>query len=841
MRTRERIIASLLLALGAGCRPSSSNPAAGSPTERERLPTGRYLDPSVKSTRLAGSVPLGVARSANGSRAAILLSGFGKQGVQLIDRSSGAMQFLEQPAAFIGVAIAADGRTVYASGGNDDAVYAYDWRGTTAMPRDTILLAPRRTKGDGTRYPAGIALSPDGRWLYAVENLGDSLAVVDLGTRRVAGRYAAGRYPYGVTVSRSGDVYVSAWGASTVTAFSPQGDGSLRVRALFDAGRHPSAMLLSSDDSRLFVASASTDRVRVLDTRSGATLAELRDAPPAGPAEGSTPNALALSPDGTRLYVAEADNNAVAIFDLAPRTRGTSAAAAAAAPGADSLAGRVPTDWYPTALASVAGDSLLILSAKGGAPQANPGYAKPHRKDPDSQYTLGQLYGTIATIPAPRSGSPALADLSRRVAAANLWEGRTTTVARGYPPIEHVIYVIKENRTYDQVLGDLSQADGDTSLVFFPRKVTPNHHALAERFGIFDRFFVNAEVSADGHNWSTAAYATDYLEKTVQSVYSDRGRSYDYEGTNRTDEDLDRSGAGLPIDDVNEPANGYLWDLAEKAHISLRNYGEFVVGVPAVKDGPAVSYRGIKPFLVANTNPQFPGFDLHIQDQRRADIWIAELNEFVQQGRMPALEILRLPNDHTEGASAGRPTARAHMADNDLALGRVIEALSKTPFWKNTVVFVLEDDAQDGPDHVDSHRSPLLVISPWARPGVHRRWANTTDVIATIAGLLKLGSMSQFDHYGEPLRDIWRDSPDLTPYNALVPAVSLDERTPARSVGTRESSHLDFSAEDRINDDQFNRVLWVAIKGKSVPYPGGRAATAPEWAAAGGAARRSRE
>ena len=822
MRNRPRIFASLLLALGVGCRPSSSSPSAGSPTERERLPTGRYLDPAAKSTRLAASFPLGIALSANGNRRAILLSGYGKQGVQLIDRSSGPTQFLEQRAAFIGVAISPDGRTVYASGGNDDAIYVYDWSGRIASARDTILLAPRRTKGDGTRYPASIALSPDGRWLYAVENLGDSLAVIELSTRRVAGRYAAGRYPYGVSVSRAGDVYVSAWGASTVTAFAPRADGSLRTRALFEAGRHPSAMLLSADDSRLYVASASTDRIRVLDTRTGATVAELRDAPPAGPAEGSTPNALALSPDETRLYVAEADNNAVAIFDLST----------------GALAGRIPTDWYPTALAAVAGDSLLILSAKGGPPQANPGYSKPHRKDQESQYTLGQLQGTLATIAVPRSGSPALADLSRRVAAANLWEGRAPAAAHGYPPIEHVIYVIKENRTYDQLFGDLPQGDGDTSLVFFPRAITPNHHALAERFGLFDRFFVNAEVSADGHNWSTAAYASDYLEKTVQSNYSDRGRNYDYEGTNRSDWDQDRSGTGIPTDDVNEPANGYLWDLAEKAHITLRNYGEFVIGVPAVKDGPSVSYKGVKPFLVPNTNPSFPGFDLHIQDQRRADIWIAELNEFVRQGRMPALEIVRLPNDHTEGASAGRPTPRAHVADNDLALGRMIEALSKTPFWKNTVVFVLEDDAQDGPDHVDSHRSPLLVISPWARSGVHRRWANTTDVIATIAELLKLGSMSQFDHYGEPLRDIWRESPDLSPYATLIPAVALDERTPARSVGTRESTGLDFSAEDRINDDKFNRVLWAVIKGADVPYPGGRSATAPEWAA--GSARDDR-
>ena len=827
MRIAAPALSVLLLALGASCRPSASTTATEAPAERERLPTGRYLDPAVPSTRLAGSFPLGIALSADGRRAAVVLSGYLKQGVELIDRTSGATQFLEQKAAFVGVAISPDGKTVYASGGNEDAIYRYDWSGGAATVRDTIVLAVKAPKKDGTRYPAGLALSPDGRWLYAVENLGDSLAVIDVGSAKVVARYAAGRYPYGVTVSRSGDVYVSDWGASTVTAFTALPDGTLRQRALFAAGRHPSAMLLSVDGSRLFVASASTDRVLVLDTRTGATVATLHDAPPAGPGEGSTPNALALSADGTRLYVAEADNNAVAVFDLSVRARGASAAPDA---GGDSLVGRIPTDWYPTALATVGDDSLLVLSAKGAAPSANPGLYKPNGQRDASQYTLGQLQGTIAALVPPRSASPALADFTRRVAMANLWDGRAPTLAGGYPPIEHVVYVIKENRTYDQILGDVAQGDGDSSLVFFPRSVTPNHHALAERFGLFDRFFVNAEVSADGHNWSTAAYATDYLEKTVQSNYSGRGRNYDYEGTNRSDFDWDRTGNVTPDDDVNEPANGYLWDLAQRGKITFRNYGEFVIGVRPQENGPVTSYRGLKPFLIPNTNPDFPGFDLGIQDQHRADVWIAELNEFVKRGSMPALEIVRLPNDHTEGARAGRPTPRAHVADNDLALGRMIEALSRTTFWRNTVVFVLEDDAQAGPDHVDSHRSPLLVISPWARPGEHRRWANTTDVVATIAQLLKLGTLSQFDHYGEPLRDIWRSSPDARPYTALVPAVSLDERTPQHAAETDASARLDFTAEDRVADDLFNRVLWAAIKGPRVPYPGSSAASAPEWA-----------
>src|SRR5512141_342100 len=284
----------------------------------------------------------------------------------------------------------------------------------------------------------------------------------------------------------------------------------------------------------------------------------------------------------------------------------------------------------------------------------------------------------------------------------------------------------------------MTEGDADPSLVYFPRPVSPNHHALAERFGIFDRFFVNAEVSADGHNWSAGAYATEYVEKTVPSNYSGRGRSYDYEGTNRG-----RVVAG--DDDAAEPAVGYLWDAAARAGISFRNYGEFVDD--RRRPSGKTSYIGTKPFLAAHTDTTFPGFDLDIPDQVRADEWLREFQEFERSGSMPALEIMRLPNDHTSGASAGAPTPRALVADNDLALGRVVEALSRSRFWSSTVVFVLEDDAQDGPDHVDSHRSPVLVISPWSRGGVSHRFANTTDVLATIAEILHLPPLSQFQLY----------------------------------------------------------------------------------------------
>jgi YVTN family beta-propeller protein len=797
--------------------------------EPDRLPTGRRLDPAVPSMPLRGSFPLSAAFSHDSRRLAVLISGFSGQGIEIVDlRRRRVTQTLEQPAAFVGLAAAPDGRTLYASGGNQDVVYRYAWDSAGATLRDSLALSPPLPGKSGTRYPAGLGISPDGRFLYVAENLADSLAVVETATGRVVGRYPVERYPYGVAVAGDGTVYVSAWGGWTVSVFGPTPDGALEPRRPLMVGRHPSALLLNRSGTRLFVASASTDRVAVMDTRTGQCLVELTDPPPEGPDEGSTPNALTLSTDGTLLYVAEADNNAVAVLALSPAT-----ADVPGATGDDLLAGRVPVDWYPTALTAL-GDSLVVLSAKGHPPSANPGWGQSGRHGDERDYTLGQLTGTVAVLAMPRPGAE-LDSLTARVARANRWDQHVSEPAAipagAYPPIEHLIYVIKENRTYDQVLGDLPAGDGDTTLVFFPRAVTPNHHALAERFGVFDRFFVNAEVSADGHSWSMAAYATDYVEKTTPSHYSDRGRTFDYEGTNRGDLDSTRGTIAVPDDDVAEPANGYLWNLAQRAGITFRNYGEFVIGVPGadLHDAPA-GYQGAKPFLATHTHPTFPGFNMEIPDQRRADIWIAELAEFVRKREMPRLQIVRLPNDHTSGAKVGAPTPRAFMADNDLALGRMVEALSRSPFWRSTAMFVLEDDAQDGPDHVDSHRSPLLVISPWTRAGVHHRWANTTDVIATMAEILGLGSLSQFDFYGEPLRDIWRGTPDAAPYTALRPAVPLEERNVAGAPGSAESEELDLAFEDRIPDDRFNRILWRAIKGEEAAYPGPEQMSAPEWA-----------
>jgi YVTN family beta-propeller protein len=800
----ERLLAGSVILVGA-CSPSGKPPvptADGVPaglSADHRLSTGARLDPAGRSIAV-GNMPIAAIQSPDGRFLVLSLAGWREQGVEVVDRASGAVvQRLEQPGAFLGLAWSADGRTLLASGGMADVVYAYAWRSNLAQPArlaDSIELGHADPGTPGSRYPAGLGLSPDGRRLYVAENLSDSLAVVDLPSGHVIQRLGAGSYPYGVAVSPDGRVYVSAWGAARVSVFGSGPDGRLVAQHSIDAGRHPSALVLNADGSRLFVASASTDRVAVVDTRAGRVLSWLLDPPPGGVAEGSTPDALALSPDGTRLYVAEADANAIAVFDLSPLT-----SSIPTAQGHDRLGGRIPVEWYPTAVVA-SGDSLWVVNGKGRGAGPNPTGPQPNvplaKTDPHA-YTLGQLNGTISVVSAARGRE--LEALSHRVAAANGWDAPRKPGAN-YPPFEHVVYIIKENRTYDQVLGDLRQGDGDTAFTFFPRAISPNHHALAERFGLFDRFFVNAEVSNQGHPWSTSAYVTDFTEKTTPDDY--RGKRPEH----------DQSGDG------DAPAAGYIWDAARRKGLSVRDYGEYLEVVPrAAGDSAGLTYRARIPSLQPYISPTYPPFDMAISDQRRADAWLAELREHERVGQMPALEILHLPGDHTAGARPGRCTPKACMADNDLALGRIVAGLSRSRFWRSTIVFVVEDDAQDGPDHVDSHRSVLLTISAWNRGGVLHRFVNTTDVLTTIEEILGLESLSQFDHFGRPLREIWNDHPDLGAYTAVTPTHPLTELNVAQGPDARRSERVDLSRADRVDDDLFNRILWHAVKGPRVPYP----------------------
>ncbi|HEV3459550.1 MAG TPA: alkaline phosphatase family protein [Thermoanaerobaculia bacterium] len=751
------------------------------------LPTGLRLDPVGEVVDL-GSMPLAMALAPGGKQIVVLLAGWREQGIQVVDLASRRVtQTLPQQSAFQGLAFARDGRRLFVSGGNEDSVVCYSWRDGTAAFERKIPLRDSQSQKPGSRYPAGLAVSARGSHLYVAENESDTLAVIDLATSRVVQRLPTGHYPYAVEPAADGRIYVSAWGADTVAVFRPRAGGLLRAAGTIQVGPRPSALLANRSGSRLFVALAAADRVAVVDPRRRRVLGYLDDAAPAAPAEGSTPNALALSDDGATLFVAEADNNAVAVFDVAER-RGSTLTASRSRPR-----GRIPGDWYPTAVLD-SGGRLLILGGKGHGSHANPDGPTPGEgiKRPLG-YDLGQLNGDLRIVP-DEVGADVMAELTRRVAAANGWTGGAPP--RKYPTFKHVVYIIKENRTYDQVLGDLKEGDGDPGLVFFGAPISPNHHALALRFGLFDRFFTNAEVSSQGHIWSTAAYVTDYGEKLIPSTYSDRRATVDGE-------------------DVDEPLHGFLWTLAKAKGISFRDYGEMV----KVPEGWPVTQKD----LVADISPTYPAFDLKIPDQARASAWIAELGGFVRDGEMPRLEVMHLPNDHTAGGRPGFRTPRALMADNDLALGRIVEALSRSPFWRDTVVFVLEDDSQAGPDHVDSHRSVFFAISAYNRPGTVHRFLNTTDVVAAIEDILGLDRLSKFDYFSRSLAELFAATPDLSPWTAIVPQVDMEEINAPHTAAARMSERLDLSAPDRVSDGTLNAILWRMMKGPE-PLPAPRRA-----------------
>src|SRR5580692_769555 len=738
------------------------------------LPTGVRLDPAGDVVDL-GSLPINLVLAPEGDKAVVVLSGWREQGVQVVDvKTRKVTQTVLQDGAFYGAAFSPDGHRLYVSGGDADFLFVYSWKNGAATLENKFELAKARTEdGTGTSYPAGLTVAPNGKFVYVAENVGDRLAVVNAVTGEITQRLSTDHYPYGVALTAGGQVFVSAWGGSTVSQFRVLADGTLAYLGRIEVGRHPSALAVSG--TKLYVTLAGSDRVVVVDTKLRKVVRSLHDVAPGAPPEGSTPNALALSSDSKRLLVAEADNNAVAVFDLA----------------AGKMIGRVPTDWYPTAVAE-AGDQLLVLSGKGHGTHANLDGPVPLTNWPNEKptaYALGQLNGTMRVLSASLP-PPQLDRFSERVAAANNWQHKL--VAGRYPPFRHVVYIIKENRTYDQVLGDMKEADGDASLVYFPDiAVTPNHHALARQFGLFDRFFVNAEVSSQGHIWSTAAYVTNYGEKTVPSAYAGK----------RTDVDGEES---------DEPERGFLWTLAMQQGITFRDYGEMVKGNPG---WPVTQHD-----LGADVSTEYVPMDLVTQDQKRADVWIAEFQRFVRDGNMPQLEVMWLPMDHLAAGRPGKCTPRACMADNDLALGRIVQALSHSPYWKDTVIFVLEDDAQAGPDHTDSHRAPFYAMSAYNRPGTAHRFINTTDVVAAIEDILGMGRLSKFDYFSRSLVDIFAASPDLTPYDPIIPTQDLNEKNPENTAAARMSEGLDLSEPDRVDDQLYNRILWLMLKG-SVPVP----------------------
>ena len=751
------------------------------------LSNGWRISPAGRSLAL-GTLPLSLATLHDG-RVLTLLSGYSTEGLAVVDTARWAVtDSVPLPAAWLGLAVGDDG-SVFASGGTTNRVWRLVEAGGRWQRADSVVLAD----SGAALFAAGLALAPDGHSLAVVGDLSDSVYLLDAATLRRMDAGRTGGHPYTALFSPDGaTLYVSNWNDSTVSRFAV-GEHSLRPLRSIRVAPRPSAMVLGRDGRRLFVAHGAADAVSVVDLEEGRVAATIAVGLTARAPHGSTPNALALAPDGATLYVANADNNAVAVVDLAseePRVRGL-----------------IPTGWYPTAVAlSADGRTLYVANGKGGGSLPNPrGPTAPGARGRE-QYIGALLKGSLSAIPVPDAAalrayttevmrnSPYRDALLERAA----WPAASPIPrAAGEPsPIRYVLYVIRENRTYDQVFGDVARGDGDSALAIFGESVTPNAHALAARFALFDNFYVDGDVSADGHMWSDAAYAGDYVDKTWPANYSGR-RDWDFL-------------AGLPALD---PLAGYLWDAARRAGVSVRNYGEMTQWDSVAKVAHADD-RGLE----AITDRQFTGWDLDVTDSARVDEFLREVHQAENGGTLPRLMIMDLPNDHTYGRQPGRPTPRAMVAENDRALGRMIEALSRSRFWKETAVFVLEDDAQNGPDHVDAHRSPLLVASPYLRHGiVDSTFYTTASVLRTIELILGIGPMSQYDAAADPLYDAFTTDADTAPFAALPARWPLDERNPfglRSTLNSRVFLRPDFADEDVLNEE-----IWASARSSRMPAP----------------------
>ncbi|MEO7600406.1 MAG: alkaline phosphatase family protein, partial [Opitutus sp.] len=513
--------------------------------------------------------------------------------------------------------------------------------------------------------------------------------------------------------------------------------------------------------------------------------------------------------DGKQLFVANANNNNLAVFDVS--TRGQ----------AQSL-GFIPVGWYPTSVrVSRDGKRLVVANGKGVTSASNARGPVPDLKAPPTlqQYIGDILLGTVSLIdlPAEKTRTQQLGTWTKSAYACSPLnatasaptptqrpEGNAIPAKVGDPsPIKHAIYIVRENRTYDQVFGDIHEGNGAPHLCLFPENVTPNAHALAREFVLLDNFYADGEVSADGHEWSLGAYATDFVEKVWPLSYGhNQNKKYDYP-----------SEGHYPIA---YPANGYLWNRAAEAGVTYRSYGEFC----ETPDSGPVQAEPSLPILRGHIDPQFRAWDLHYPDVKRAERFIAELKRFESAGEMPRFQVLHLGGDHTSGTHPDFPTPTAMVAENDAALGLIAEAVSNSKFWESTAIFVLEDDAQNGPDHIDAHRIPALVISPWAKRGaVDSTLYSTTSMVRTIELVLGLQPMSQFDAAATPMWASFHSQPDLKPYRALPPRVNVREMNPKNAWGSKQSRKMDFSKPDRADDIALNQVVWRSVRGAHSAMP----------------------
>jgi YVTN family beta-propeller protein len=578
----------------------------------------------------------------------------------------------------------------------------------------------------------------------------------------------------------------------------------LKNRAMmtnWPAGEHPCEMVLSRSGKLLYVANANRNTVSVIDTKTGRALETIWAAFHPGDPPGATPNSLALSPNQKTLFVANANVNAIAVFDVRQRGRSRSL-------------GFIPMGWYPTSVrVTPDGKHLLVANGKGGTPKPNPHGPAPGKKS--AEQIAGLFQGTLSIIDLPRGKKwdSQMAQWTAQVYACTPLKSDASVVTAppadcpvparpGDPsPIKYVIYIIKENRTYDQILGDMPQGNGDSNLCLFPDRATPNEHRLAREFVLLDNFYADASVSADGHEWSMGAYATDFLEKMWPMNY----------GHNRNGKFPYPAEGYFPIA---APVGGYLWDRAAQAGVSFRSYGEFV----SSDQPPGQPARARVKTLEGHIDPLYRPFDLKYPDAKRVQRFISEFQRLDAADQMPRLQIVRLPNDHTHGSSAHFPTPSAYLADNDLALGQLVETVSHSRFWSQTAIFVVEDDAQNGSDHVDAHRTIAFVISPYARRGVtDSTMYSTSSMLRTMELILGLKPMTQFDAAATPMFASFQATPDTRPYQPAPENVNMNEKNEASAWGS--DLKMNFAVEDAADEFLLNEAVWKSVRGAASPMP----------------------
>ncbi len=793
------------------------------------LPNGQTITPAGAQIAV-NDRPLGIAVSPDNTTAAIITaSNFQTKAIHFVDLATQTVFQTVNGSTFVGVAFSPDSQTLYVGGGADNNIKVFTVGGNRQWALASTIAIP-------SGQPSGLSLSPKGDKIYVALNRSRALGIVDTATRAVT-QVTTGAFPYTTVTSADGrEVYLSNWGGRLPEANDPT-DGSnpvvvdpatgiasngtisvydtnsQAIVANIPVGLHPSAMALSPDGTRLYVANSASDSISVISTSQNVVTSTI-DVRPYGSAPlGSMPNALAVTKDGSTLYVANAGNNAIAIVQ--PDYRGVP------------VRGFIPTGWFPAALALTQNeDRLLVGNAYGFGSIA-----------PTSATATGRSYrdrvGEVSVLPLPVAPAQ-LKSYTAQVMLNNatLGAGQSPSfITPGSPvpalagqgsPIKHVIYIIKENRTYDQVFGDLPFGNGDPSLTIFGSAVTPNAHALASQYVLFDNYFASGDQSSLGHQWCDESWAADYSHK-----YSNERN--DFNGTNPL--------AFAPT--------GFLWDNAQNSgHLTARIYGEFAnatrvtpptatwsdfynarqnhTPLPAIVG--ASSVKSVQRIIA----PNFPGYALQIPEQIRADIFLNDFQQWVAGGAMPNLIVMLLPDDHTVGIYPGFPTPASMVADNDLAVGRIVDAVSHSSLWPSTAIFVTEDDSQDGVDHVDGHRSPMLLISPYTRrnSAVDSTFYATSNMFRTMEQILGLPPLNQFDRAAQTMAAAFSPTPDITPFTVVPNQTPLDTLNPPLiALHGRQrrmalaSLRMDFSQPDAAPEDLLNHVIWWSVKGYNTPYP----------------------